>query len=91
MEKIRKEITVKGRVQGVGFRMSTQLEANRLHINGEVKNLPNGDVWIAAEGTATDIEQFIAWCRHGPSMAKVTELLIITVPLQYYASFNIRK
>ncbi len=89
MEKIRKEITVKGLVQGVGFRMSTQAEANRLHIKGEVKNLPNGDVWIAAEGTITNMEQFIAWCRHGPSMAKVVELLIITEPLKYHESFFI--
>ncbi|MET6996230.1 acylphosphatase [Chitinophaga defluvii] len=89
MEKIRKEITVKGRVQGVGFRMSTLLEANRLHIKGEVKNLPNGDVWIGAEGAVSDMEQFIAWCRHGPSTARVTEILIVTGPLQYYEFFNI--
>lgn len=91
MEKIRKEIIVKGKVQGVAFRMSTQLEADRLHITGEVKNLPNGDVWIAAEGTIIDMEEFIVWCRHGPSMAKVTELLITTGPLQYPESFIISR
>jgi len=91
MEKIRKEITVKGKVQGVGFRMSTQFEANRLHIKGEVKNLPNGDVWIAVEGTTINVEQFIVWCRHGPSMAKVTELLITTKPLQYPETFIISR
>ncbi|QER67308.1 acylphosphatase [Paucilactobacillus nenjiangensis] len=48
MESIK--ITVTGRVQRVGFRWSVVSLAQRLNIKGFVKNLPNGDVYIEAEG-----------------------------------------
>lgn len=89
MEKIHKEILVKGKVQGVFFRSNTKRTAEGLGIRGEVKNLPDGNVWIAAEGDEHEMEAFIAWCRQGPPMAKVTELSITVGPLQHYKTFEV--
>lgn len=36
----------KGRVQGVGFRAAAHLIAQRLHLQLQASNLPNGDVEI---------------------------------------------
>jgi len=89
MEKIHKQILVKGNVQGVYFRASTKTIADNLGITGEVKNLPDGNVCITAEGSESKMEAFIAWCRQGPPSAKVTELIITVSPLQNYTRFEI--
>ncbi|MDD5492398.1 MAG: acylphosphatase [bacterium] len=43
-------IIVKGMVQGVGFRYFTRRLADSLGLSGYVKNLPDGNVEIEAEG-----------------------------------------
>jgi acylphosphatase len=69
-------LIVKGRVQGVYFRHYTQKQANKLHIYGWVKNLPNGDVEIMAQGQPPALQAFQQWCQTGPLLAKVSELII---------------
>ena len=44
------DITVKGKVQGVFYRASTKAVADQLGVKGYIRNEPNGDVSIAAEG-----------------------------------------
>ena len=55
-----KMVRYTGRVQGVGFRYTAQHLAKDCAIAGYVRNLPNGDVELAAEGTASQVEQFLA-------------------------------
>lgn len=62
---------VRGRVQGVFFRASTQREAKRLGISGWVKNRPDGGVEILAEGEEEGLKELIAWANRGPSAARV--------------------
>lgn len=50
---------VYGRVQGVGFRHSTQLKAIELHLTGWVRNKSDGTVEIEVEGKDKNVEQFI--------------------------------
>jgi len=68
---IHKNIRITGRVQGVGFRYSARIMASTLDIHGFVRNLPNGDVYIEAEGNPNQLEEFIQWCRQGPIRAKI--------------------
>ena len=89
MAKVHKEITVKGNVQGVFFRASAKQVADKLGITGQVKNLPDGNVWIAAESEEPAMETFIAWCRLGPPQALVTGLQLIEAPLQHYKDFEV--
>ena len=65
------QITVKGRVQGVGFRYYTLHKAKSLDLTGFVKNLANGDVYIEAYGHEHQLEIFLDWCRKGPSTSSV--------------------
>ena len=64
-------LSVRGRVQGVYFRASTQREAKRLGLTGWVKNRADGGVEILAEGEEDALKELIAWANRGPSAARV--------------------
>ena len=72
----RYNINVKGKVQGVFFRASTLEVAQKLHLNGIVKNEPDGSVSIEVEGTKAQMEDFLKWCHKGPRGARVKEVKI---------------
>lgn len=64
-------LVVKGRVQGVYFRASTQREAKRLGLSGWVRNRPDGTVEILVEGEELAIRELYGWAQKGPSAARV--------------------
>lgn len=84
------QITVEGRVQGVGFRYYTRAKAQEAAVSGFVKNMPDGSVYIEAEGQESSLEIFSLWCRQGPAWAKVTRFHITPQPLCGYTCFEIR-
>ena len=65
---------ITGKVQGVGFRFFVQQQAQKLGINGWVSNQSNGDVEALAQGEKTDLEQFIAKVKEGPSFSRVDDV-----------------
>lgn len=84
-------IHVGGKVQGVGFRYSTCVKAQKLGIVGYVKNLINGEVEIIACGTNEKINQLIQWLEtEGPTFAKVKYCDINEIETdQHYVSFDV--
>lgn len=68
------EITIKGRVQGVGFRQFVKHKAQDFDIKGWVKNMPDGSVFVKAEGDEKDMEPFVEYLKRGPSMGRVDKL-----------------
>ncbi|MBF0516001.1 MAG: acylphosphatase [Nitrospirae bacterium] len=75
-EKIRAQLTIEGRVQGVCFRAFTRDIARRSDVRGWVKNLPNGDVEVVLEGSKKDVGVVIANCYKGPPGSLVTNISI---------------
>jgi acylphosphatase len=84
-------ITVKGKVQGVFYRASTKAVADQLGVKGNIKNDPNGDVSIEAEGDAVALEMFLDWCREGPQNAEVTSVETNEGELKNYRNFDVIK
>lgn len=74
-----------GRVQGVGYRMSTEIEAKQLGLTGWVRNLSDGRVEIMAQGKKEKLQAFEAWCHQGPPLACVDHVVAnwIDQPAQY--------
>ena len=70
----RYKIIVKGKVQGVFYRSSTQAKAKELNLNGWVKNEEDGSVVIEAEGEEQKLEKLIEWCKQGPGAAVVNDV-----------------
>ena len=69
-----RQIRVKGRVQGVGYRDALRAEAQRLGITGWVRNRADGSVEALLQGDAAAVAALITWARRGPSLARVISL-----------------
>ena len=73
--KKRVELNIRGRVQGVWYRGSTKEEALKLNIKGWVKNNIDGTVSVVAEGEEEALKSLVQWCKHGPSAARVDNIV----------------
>ena len=68
-------IHVEGLVQGVFFRKNTVASATALDLHGFVMNLPDGSVYIEAEGSPERLDEFVQWCHQGPERAQVDRVV----------------
>jgi acylphosphatase len=67
----RVRVTIRGRVQGVGFRASCQREAQVAGVRGWVRNEWDGSVEALFEGSTDAVDRMMRWCYSGPRMAEV--------------------
>jgi acylphosphatase len=87
---IRIHMTVRGKVQGVGFRFYTQQQAETHEIKGWVKNNLDGTVEIDAEGKKADINRFLELVKRGSFNAVVKGVdAEESADIQGYESFSI--
>ena len=70
-----RHVTVKGRVQDVGYRYFVEQEAQSRDLEGWVRNRRDGSVEAVFAGAEASITAMIAACRRGPSSARVEALL----------------
>jgi acylphosphatase len=84
------ELIVHGHVQGVFFRDATRRAAERHGVRGWVANLPDGTVEVVLEGRTADVQQVIAYCRHGPREASVTDVDVREREPQGRSGFEVR-
>jgi len=69
--------TVRGRVQGVGFRFFVARAGRRLNLRGHVRNLPGGRrVQVVAQGPRPALDALIRELRAGPPLAIVESVTV---------------
>lgn len=68
----RLDASVRGVVQGVGFRWFVVREATALGLEGWVANAPDGSVRVVAEGLPADLDALAAALRRGPAASWVS-------------------
>ncbi|MBS0309779.1 MAG: acylphosphatase [Proteobacteria bacterium] len=78
-----RRLRIHGRVQGVWFRESMRMEAERLNVAGWVRNAPDGTVEAVIQGPAPAVEALIEWARSGPPLARVDRVEIGEADGQY--------
>ncbi len=64
-------MTVRGRVQGVGFRYFVLREAMDLAVTGWVANGPDGSLRCVAEGPRPQLEALLHLVEAGPPSARI--------------------
>ena len=91
MNKVRANVLVSGKVQGVFFRQKTQRQAQSFGVTGWVRNLPDGRVEAVFEGEENKVNALVDYCRRGPSIAIVEN---VNVTYENYngefSSFQVR-
>jgi len=73
-EAVTRRLVARGRVQGVWFRESMRIEAQRLGITGWVRNRLDGSVEAVVRGSPESVEAIVAWAHRGPDAADVRDL-----------------
>ena len=91
MERAHYDIHVTGRVQGVRFSQGALEMALSLGVNGHAMDLPDGSVRTVAEGQREALEHLLAWCRIGPPLALVKEVIVKEGPFQQYQHFHVQR
>lgn len=87
----RLDATVRGRVQGVGFRVHAARLASELGLTGWVANDATGSVRCVAEGPPERLEVLLASLREGPFGADVDRVDVAwSTPTGDLGTFQIR-
>jgi acylphosphatase len=67
-------VVVRGRVQGVGYRDAAVQAAFTIGVKGWVRNRRDGTVEAFVQGEPPAVDRFVAWCRKGPPLARVSDV-----------------
>jgi acylphosphatase len=65
------QVTIRGLVQGVGYRAWLDHQARTSKLEGWVRNRRDGSVEALFAGPPTVVAEMVALCRHGPPSARV--------------------
>lgn len=68
-------VTIRGQVQGVGYRAWVEYQAAASHLEGWVRNRRDGSVEAVFAGAPKAVAEMVALCRHGPPSAKIEAVL----------------
>ncbi|HEX2015789.1 MAG TPA: acylphosphatase [Solirubrobacteraceae bacterium] len=90
VDRIRRRVTVSGRVQGVGFRDGVRREAERLHVAGWVANTGDTGLEAVLEGAPDDVTTLLDYCHQGPDGAQVSEIDVQTQEPSGLEGFAVR-
>jgi acylphosphatase len=65
------QVTIRGRVQGVGYRAWIEHQAIACELEGWVRNCGDGSVEALFSGPPRMVANMVALCRHGPPSARI--------------------
>lgn len=83
-------VYIKGIVQGVFFRKFVKENADKLGVNGYVRNLEDGntvEAWF--EGDNSKVDEMVDKCKNGPEHAVVKRLDVVDEKFQDRKGFKI--
>jgi acylphosphatase len=87
----RLDALVRGRVQGVGFRVHVRRAARSSGLTGWVANEPGGRVHCVAEGARADLDGLLKILRSGPPGAVVDDVRADWLPAtDEFEGFEVR-
>lgn len=77
---------ISGRVQGVGFRASTQQRGHVLGLAVRARNLADGRVEVIARGGNDALDTLCEWLRTGPRFAHVVDVDCEKLPESHWSA-----
>ncbi len=82
--------SLRGHVQGIGFRDATQRRARDLEVMGWVRNEDDGSVRVHAEGPEEAVAELTEFLRDGPRGARVEEVEVEPAKVEGHEQFAVR-
>ena len=67
---------INGTVQGVFFRKFVKENANKLNLNGHVRNLDSGEIEVIAEGRDQDVNELMKICKKGTPHSVIKNMVL---------------
>lgn len=80
---------ITGTVQGVFFRLFVKQNAEKIGVNGFVRNLEDGRVEVFIEGDADKVNQMIELCKKGPRHAQIRKVETKPETFQGFRNFKV--
>ena len=87
---MRRQVTIKGNVQGVNFREATRRKATEAGVAGWVTNRRDGAVEAVFEGPPEAVDQLVEFCQDGPTAASVESVDVAEEEPQGISGFDVR-
>ena len=88
-ERVRRRVTVRGRVQGVFFRGSVRRAAASRGVSGWIANRADGSVEAVFEGEPDAVRALVRFCSDGPRGAQVEDLDEREEPVEGLSGFEV--
>ena len=85
-----RHIVVRGRVQGIGYRVWTECTAIEHGLEGWVRNRRDGSVEAVFQGPEEAVEEMLRRCRLGPPAASVDRVETIGEGVGAFRDFEVR-
>ena len=92
-ETITRHLSVRGRVQGVGYRNYLEYKALQLGVSGWVRNRTDGSVEATVQGSETAVAAIIECAQRGPRASQVSGVSVsdATAAEDFRGRFEIRQ
>ncbi|MGE0627247.1 MAG: acylphosphatase [Hyphomicrobiaceae bacterium] len=84
-------VLIEGRVQGVGFRAWTEIQAQDLGLDGWVRNRRTGAVEAVFAGASGAVREMHGRLKRGPPHAQVAAVHTIDDEPEYASGFEVRQ
>jgi len=90
-DRVASKVRISGRVQGVFFRAWARDEAERLGLDGWVRNEHDGSVTALIAGSSESVEAMIGLLQRGPPEARVAKVAAEEAdPAEVSSGFHVR-
>ena len=86
----RVQVTVRGDVQGVGYRYTMRMVARAAGVAGWVRTRRDGTVEAEIEGTPAQVEEVLAWMAEGPPGSRVEAATVTDATPTGESGFEVR-
>ena len=86
--KITRQLRIRGRVQGVGFRDALRRKALAQGCTGWVRNRIDGSVEAVIQGNEAAVREVVEWSHRGPPASQVAVVEVVDAPNEHDRAYQ---
>lgn len=83
------EVTLHGKVQGIGLRYLTKERADQFKLWGYARNTRDNGLFIVIEGSDTGISELLNWLKSNPGLSQVDTVKVTEGRIEGFRNFEV--